>query len=249
MKIFLTLLNIVLAGLVVWAASGFFKTPASQTVYTVGRDRSKTTENRTRVSAAAPAAISIEEAAGLVTRYNLFNITRCPDAVSGRRGPSTQQMTLIGIYKMGNSRGAIIQQTQQRSRRTTTNTNNAQQPIKQFYTVGEVLSNGYTLASIDDGQVTLSRGGSTMQLQLEKAGRGISTSATTTQTQRRLSTQQLQQFMMMGQMRMMQQMMQQQNRMLQQNRNQQQGQIPSSNRRNSSSSGNSSSSSSRSRSR
>ena len=133
----------------------------------------------------APAAISIEEAAGLVTRYNLFNITRCPDAVSGRRGPSTQQMTLIGIYKMGNSRGAIIQQTQQRSRRTTTNTNNAQQPIKQFYTVGEVLSNGYTLASIDDGQVTLSRGGSTMQLQLEKAGRGISTSATTTQTQRR----------------------------------------------------------------
>lgn len=244
MKIFLTLLNIVLAGLVVWAASGFFKTPASQTVYTVGRDRSKTTENRTRVSAAAPAAMSIEEAAGLVTRYNLFNITRCPDAVSGRRGPSAQQMTLIGIYKMGNSRGAIIQQTQQRSwRRTTTNTNNAQQPIKQFYTVGEVLSNGYTLASIDDGQVTLSRGGSTMQLQLEKAGRGISTSATTTQTQRRLSTQQLQQFMMMGQMRMMQQMMQQQNRMLQQNRNQQQGQIPSSNRRNSSSS------SSRSRSR
>ncbi len=249
MKIFLTLLNIVLAGLVVWAASGFFKTPASQTVYTVGRDRSKTTENRTRVSAAAPAAISIEEAAGLVTRYNLFNITRCPDAVSGRRGPSAQQMTLIGIYKMGNSRGAIIQQTQQRSwRRTTTNTNNAQQPIKQFYTVGEVLSNGYTLASIDDGQVTLSRGGSTMQLQLEKAGRGISTSATTTQTQRRLSTQQLQQFMMMGQMRMMQQMMQQQNRMLQQNRNQQQGQIPSSNRRNNSCGGNSGSSS-RSRSR
>ncbi len=246
MKIFLTLLNIVLAGLVVWAASGFFKTSSSQTVYTVGRDRSAATENRTRVSAAAPAAMSISEAAGLVNRYNLFNITRCPDAVSGRRGPSIQQMTLIGIYKMGNSRGAIIQQTQQRSwrRTTTTNTNTQQQPVKQFYTVGEVMSNGYTLASIEEDQVTLSRGGSSMQLQLVKAGRGVSTSTTTTQTRPRLSTQQLQQFMIMGQMRMMQQMMQQQNRMMQQ------GQIPSSNsnRRNSNSGGNSGGSS-RSRSR
>jgi hypothetical protein len=225
MKLFLTLSNVVLAGLVLWAVSGFFRAPSTETVYTVGRDRNAAAETRTRVTAAAPAELSAGDAAGLITRYNLFNISRCPDAVSGRGRTQTPQMTLVGIYKIGNAQGAIIQQRQQLARGRNTSSNSTQQAEKRFYQVGEVLSNGYTLAAIDDGKVTLSRGGSTMDLQLESAGRGI-TAPGTTQTQQRPTAQQTQQFMMMS---MMQQMMQQ-NRMMmqQQNRNQQQsqGQIP-----------------------
>jgi len=224
MKIFLTLSNIVLAGFVLWAVSGFFRAPSAETVYTLGRDRDAVTETRSKVAAAAPAALSIDDAANLVTRYNLFNISRCPDAVSGRGRPQARQMTLIGIYKVGNAQGAIIQQTPQRAQGQG-GAAGAQQAEKRFYQVGEVLSNGYTLAAIDDGKVTLSRGGSTMDLQLESAGRNITTASAAAQT-RRPTLQQTQQFMMMN---MMQQMMQQNRMIMQQSRNQQQqpqGQIP-----------------------
>ncbi len=231
MKIFLTLLNIALIGIVIWRASGFFKSSGEEE-FTVGRDRAVSTETATRVTAPAATPMSISEAGTLVTRYNLFNLTRCPDAVAGR-GASRPQMTLLGIYKIGNSQGAIIQQRAQQQRGPVRAGTNQQQAEKLYFQVGEVMNNGYTVAAIDSGKVTLSRSGSTLELQLETAGRNINTTGQT-QTNRQPNAQQIQQMMMMGQMRMMGQMMQQQNRMMQQQQQQQQqqnrqGQVPARN--------------------
>ncbi len=233
MKIFLTLLNIALIGIVIWRVSGFFKSSGEEE-FTVGRDRAVSTETATKVTAPAATPMSVSEAGTLVTRYNLFNLTRCPDAVAGR-GASRPQMTLLGIYKIGNSQGAIIQQRTQQRGPVRAGTNQ-QQAEKLYFQVGEVMSNGYTVAAIDSGKVTLSRSGSTLELPLETAGRNINTTGQT-QTNRQPNAQQIQQMMMMGQMRMMGQMMNQQNRLMQQQMQQQQqqqqqgrqGQVPARN--------------------
>lgn len=229
MKIFLIFMNIALASGIFWGLSGFFK-PKEEVVYTVGRDRSMDrNEPKTKVHTPTVQNMSSEDARATVNRFNLFNISRCPDAVAGRggRGGNTQ-MTLLGIYRVGPSQGAIIQQSRQRTPFQRNTAQNTAAP-KTFYRIGETLDNGYTLSSIDGNKVTLSRGSSSMELQLASAGSTQTTAAAQARQQRPRTQQEVQNMMMMGMMRQMMRQNQQQNRLIQQQSRQNQQQNPGQN--------------------
>ena len=212
MKALLIVLNLALALGALWGVSSLFKTE-EKVVYSAGRERSESRpESRSKIVGTTPKAITAEDAELMITRNNLFNINRCPDAV-------------VGIYKVGPNQGAVIRQTKQARRNFFTRNNNNQQQQQQqaapqqFFRIGDTLENGYTLKSVGSNSVTLSRSGSNMELQLESAGQNVTAAQASQQAaaQRPRNAAEMQQMMMMGQMRMMQQMMMQQNRMVQQN--------------------------------
>ena len=102
--------------------------------------------------------------------------------MNSRWGGGSAQMALLGIYRVGNFEGAIIQQKRNRRggppRRTANNRNGTAQqvtepPLKQFLRLGEALENGYVLSSIGSDSVTLSRGGGKLELQLETASKNL----------------------------------------------------------------------------
>ncbi|MDD3116672.1 MAG: hypothetical protein PHO45_04815 [Victivallaceae bacterium] len=223
MKALLIVLNLALALGALWGVSSLFKTE-EKVVYSAGRERSESRpESRSKIVGTTPKAITAEDAELMITRNNLFNINRCPDAVAGRGGRTANtQLALVGIYKVGPNQGAVIRQTRQARRNFFTRNNNNQQQQaapQQFFRIGDTLENGYTLKSVGSNSVTLSRSGSNMELQLESAGQNVTAAQASQQAaaQRPRNAAEMQQMMMMGQMRMMQQMMMQQNRMVQQN--------------------------------
>lgn len=223
MKIFLIFLNLLLAGGVLYQTVSLLK-GKEKIEFTAGKDhsKSKTKPKMEAKSEPLPPPIAPEEAARIVVAQNLFNLNRCPEAVAGRG--NSNQMSLIGIYRVAGLEGAIIEQKRQTSRRNifqdmrnmlasrggrrpttgATITTTTLLPLQKFFRVGETLENGYKLASVGADYVILSRGTSTTRLQLELAGRD--TTNRSSGNNRRLSTEQMGQMIMMGQMRMMQMM-------------------------------------------
>lgn len=210
MKVLLIILNFGLALGALWGVSGLFKT-SEKAVYSAGRDRSEErADGPSKLTTPKVQAMTADMAKQLVAGNNLFNLSRCPEAVAGRGGAPAAQLTLLGIYKVGPNQGAIIQQSRQ-ARRTMFNRNTQQQlaSTQQFFRVGETLEGGYTLKSVSNNTVTLSRNGSAMELQLEPAGKGITTAAAQAAQAAAnppRTPAQIQQMMMMGGMRMIQSM-------------------------------------------
>lgn len=226
MKIWLILLNCLLAAGCVYQATALFSDGSAEVEYVAGKDRSaKAGKAAARPAAPKTPQITSGTAARILLSNNIFNVARCPEALNSRWGGGGTQIALLGIYRVGDFEGAVIQQ-KRRNRRGPARRNNrtgatqaADPPLKQFLRVGESLENGYVLTAIGTDSVTLTRGGGKMELQLETASKNLpSTVAAAAAAARRSrpSAQQMQQFMMMRQMRVMEQLIRQNN---QQNRN------------------------------
>ena len=111
MKIWLLLLNLLLAGGVAHQAVTLFRNDVPEVEYTVGKDRSRKTKETPKSTPEKSAAMTPREAAGLIIGANIFNLTRCPDAQSGRWGGNSAQMSLLGVYRIGSYQGAIIHES------------------------------------------------------------------------------------------------------------------------------------------
>ena len=158
MKKLLISVNVVLAFLLVLSLWGAF-TGVGSVKLEVGKkkNRSKTTAT---VTAPAPAKFKVpgsEEAVATIVRKNVFDTQRTGGAAGGRGAT----YTLVGIYSVNKTKGAIIK-SQGGIRR-------GNMPIKQFFRVGDVLPNGYTLSAVSDNQAVLMRGASRMTLDLALA--------------------------------------------------------------------------------
>lgn len=211
MKIWLLLLNLLLAGGVAHQAVTLFRNDVPEVEYTVGKDRSRKTKETPKSTPEKSAAMTPREAAGLIIGANIFNLTRCPDAQSGRWGGNSAQMSLLGVYRIGSYQGAIIQQKRNTRRgpgnwRNRNQNTTAEKPLKQFLRLGESLENGYTLTAVYDDYIVLSRGSGQLELKLETASKNLPSTiaaAAAAQRQNRPNAQQIQQMMMFRQMRMM----------------------------------------------
>ena len=211
MKIWLLLLNLLLAGGVAHQAVTLFRNDVPEVEYTVGKDRSRKTKETPKSTPEKSAAMTPREAAGLIIGANIFNLTRCPDAQSGRWGGNSAQMSLLGVYRIGSYQGAIIQQKRNTRRgpgnwRNRNQNTTAEKPLKQFLRLGESLENGYTLTAVHDDYIVLSRGSGQLELKLETASKNLPSTiaaAAAAQRQNRPNAQQIQQMMMFRQMRMM----------------------------------------------
>ena len=113
MKFSLVLLNIFLAGMLLWGVASHFQT-GKQTVYTVKKrsvsaqsgDSAKQTvkqpENQHR-------EMTPDEQLAKIIDANIFNADRCPNA--GTSGRNTRiELSLVGTFKIGDCVGAIIKQ-------------------------------------------------------------------------------------------------------------------------------------------
>lgn len=178
MKIWLLLLNLLLAGGVAHQAVTLFRNDVPEVEYTVGKDRSRKTKETPKSTPEKSAAMTPREAAGLIIGANIFNLTRCPDAQSGRWGGNSAQMSLLGVYRIGSYQGAIIQQKRNTRRgpgnwRNRNQNTTAEKPLKQFLRLGESLENGYTLTAVHDDYIVLSRGSGQLELKLETASKNL----------------------------------------------------------------------------
>lgn len=222
MKILIFIVNLFLAWLLVWEGISFFSGTPELAVRTV---RSKKNANAGRnTTVAKKKTMTADEAVQTIQRKNIFNITRCPDVVGGRGGSSA--MALLGIYRIGDRCGAIIQNSSPRqvARSGPPWMRQAQQARRQIrsqqtFMQGDVMENGYVVSEIYDDRVVLTRGGGRLELRLELASRPIA-QARAAQAARaaRPSAQQIQQRMQMQQMQMMRQLMQSTNAMQRQMR-------------------------------
>ncbi len=227
MKIGLILLNFLLACGVVYEVCGLF-TKDGKVQYVAKARTVKSGDASATKQATTPKKnkMSNNEASQILLASNIFDVSRCPEAVNSRGGGSAQ-MALLGIYQVGDCRGAIIQQKRNSNNRRPpwirNNNNTSQQstpPLKQFLRVGESLENGYVLKEIGEDSVTLSRGGGRLELTLETASKNSPSAlaaAAAASKQNRPSTQEMQQMMMVRGMRVMEQLVRQNS---QQNNNQ-----------------------------
>lgn len=221
MRLFLIIINIILAGGIAYQGYSLLKPSGKKIEYSLGGNRNSAAKEVAKVQ---PKSIDLdsENAISTIIGQNIFNLDRCPDAVSGRRSTQSIQMTLVGVCKVGPLEGAIIQQRQQARRwgnQQTQSTQNTEKERQQFFKVGEELGNGYVLASIAEDSVKLKRGSSTLILELETAGRFATSSTAQPRPQPTAEERmmQMQGMMMRGQMNMARMMMRQQQQMQQQN--------------------------------
>ena len=180
-------------------------------------------KNRTKTAAAptapAPAKFKVpgsEEAVATIVRKNVFDTLRTGGAAGGRGAT----YTLVGIYRVNKTQGAIIK-SQGGIRR-------GNMPVKQFFRVGETLPNGYTLSAISDNQAVLMKGSSRMTLDL-----ALASAANTVRSAPRTNTNPMQQMVNLMQQSIGMQQRQQMNmmRMMQQNSSSNSGSRGSTNRR------------------
>ena len=132
------------------------------------KNRSKTVS---ATAAPAPAKFKVpasEEAVATIVRKNVFDTQRTGGAASGR-GVATY--SLVGIYRVNNTQGAIIM--------SKGGVRRGNMPIKQFFRVGDELPNGYTLSSISGNQAVLMRGSSRMVLDMALSSEGNTVRRTT----------------------------------------------------------------------
>lgn len=116
--------------------------------------------------AAAPASSKFnvpdsEKAVSIIVDKNVFD----PQRTGGATGRGAVTYSLVGIYRVGNSQGAII--TSSGNAR-----NRSGMPNKQYYRMGDTLPNGYTLTAIENNQAVLMRGSSRMTMDLAYASQG-----------------------------------------------------------------------------
>lgn len=232
MKNLLILLNFLLLGGILYEVSGFLFNGDTEVQYTTksqGQSVKKENASAAKSTSAKFTISGVNEAAQILLGNNVFNVARCPEALNSRWGGNSVQMALLGIYRVGDFEGAIIQQKRGRQwggpRRIVNNRNGTQQqtelPLKQFLRVGESLENGYVLSAIGSDFVTLSRGGAKLELRLETASKNLPSTvaaAAAAARRNRPNAQQMQQFMMMRQMRVMEQLIRQNNQPNQNNR-------------------------------
>lgn len=202
MKKLLIFVNVILAFLLAISLWGAFFS-GNEVKLEVGKkkNRSKTVAE---TSAPAPARFKVpasEEAAAVIVRKNIFDTQRTGGAAAGRGGTT---YTLVGIYRVKNTQGAIIMSKGGIRR--------GNMPIKQFFRVGETLPNGYTLSEINNNQAVLMRGSSRMTLDMAFASESNTTRSVarpnTNPMQQMLNLMQqsigMQQRQQMNMMRMMQ---------------------------------------------
>ena len=124
MKTLLIVLNILLAGAVVWGSVGFIKklSPGgAKTTFTVKKRVPKTarlssTVKRDITPEKIPSGPSGESLVKQIVEADIFNQDRCPNGGFWGAGNARVEMTLVGTFKIGNSRGAVIlQKTQSRN--------------------------------------------------------------------------------------------------------------------------------------
>ncbi len=213
MKILILVVNLFLAGLLAWEAFSFFDGTPELAVRT-NRTKKNSGNAGRNVPTVKKTSMTVEEATRTIQQKNIFNITRCPDVIGGRGGSST--MALLGIYRIGDRCGAIIQNSSPRqvSRFGPPWMRQMQQARRQIrsqqtFMQGDVMENGYVVSEIYDDRVVLTRGGGRLELRLELASRPIA-QARAAQAARaaRPTAQQIQQRMQMQQMQMMRQLMQ-----------------------------------------
>ena len=101
MKVLILAVNLFLAGLLVWEAVRYFDGTPELAVRTE-RKKKKTVAGQG--SAAPQSEMSAEDAVRTIQQKNIFNITRCPDAIGGRGGSSS--LALLGIFRIGDKCGA-----------------------------------------------------------------------------------------------------------------------------------------------
>ena len=121
MKIFLILLNILLAGAVVWGGIGFVKNLSpggTKPAFTVKKRNPKPASAavvRTEKPRETKPLRSGENMVKQIVETDIFNQERCPNA-GFWGGNARVEMTLVGTFKIGESKGAVIlQKTQTRN--------------------------------------------------------------------------------------------------------------------------------------
>ena len=198
--------NVILAFLLAISLWGAFA-GSNDVKLEVGKKK-KRTKSVTAATAPAPAKFKVpgsEEAAATIVRKNVFDTQRTGGAAGGR-GVATY--TLVGIYRVNKTQGAIIT--------SKGGVRRGNMPIKQFFRVGDTLPNGYTLSEINGNQAILMRGASRMTLDLAYSSQGY-----TTRNTARRNTNPMQQMLNLMQQSIGMQQRQQMNmmRMMQQNNN------------------------------
>lgn len=158
MKKLLICVNTVLAFLLAISLWGAFSGGNGDKLE-VGKKK-KRSKNVAAAVAPTPAKFNVpasEEAVSTIVRKNIFDTQRTGGAAWGRGAT----YTLVGIYKVRNTQGAII--TSKGGFRQ------GNMPVQQFFRVGDTLPNGYTLAEISNNQAILMRGASRMTLDMAQA--------------------------------------------------------------------------------
>ena len=227
MKIAILIFNLLLAGTLGLEAVRYFSGSPQLAVSTT-RTKKHSAHTAAKPAAQKKAVMSDEEAVRTILSNNIFNITRCPDAIGGMRGGSSS-MFLLGVYRIGDKRGAIIQQNTRQVRSFSPfgprpQTQQRQIKPQQTFMQGDVMDNGYVVSEIYDDRVVLSRNGGKMELRLELASRPLTQArAAAAARAARPTPQQMQQRMQFQQMMMMQQLMQSTSAMQRQMSNQNRG--------------------------
>jgi len=215
MKTAILIFNLILAAVIGVEAMRYFSGPPKLAVST-NRNRKHAAHAQTKTVPAKKTAMSDSEAVRTILSNNIFNITRCPEAV-GARGGGITSMALVGVYSIGDRRGAIIQQNTRTVRFpgfAGRQTQQRQVKPQQTFMQGDTMDNGYVVSEIYDDRVVLTRGGGKMELRLELASRPITQArAAAAARAARPTAQQMQQRMQFQQMMMMQQLMQSTNAM------------------------------------
>lgn len=219
MKILLIIVNLFLAGMVVREGVALLRPSGGETLELVRRERPAASKKTAQPATPVKGDVAIDPLR-TVLRHNIFDMSRCPDAIAGRRGASGSSISLVGVYQIGDCVGAIIQQKRQNNRRgpwrnnRSNNNSKPELPLQQFFRVGESLENGYRLEEVYPDRVVLRRNGGSMELRLENASTNLpsTVAAAAAAAQRNRPTQQqMQQMMMFQQMRMMRELIRQNN--------------------------------------
>jgi len=225
-KILILIVNLLLSGVLVWETVHFFSNSSNLTVSRGTRAKKHTGAAAAKNSVKKPAEPE-PDIMQKILNGNIFNVTRCPEAVGGRGG-GIASMQLVGIYHIGDQKGAIITLNTRNNFRpgpggwnNRGRQNTRQLKPQQTFMLGDTMDNGYVVSAIYDDRVELTRGGGHMELRLELASRPV-TQARNAAAWRasRPTAQQMQQRMQMDQMMMMRQLMQSTNQMQRQMMNQ-----------------------------
>lgn len=139
--------------------------------------------------------------ANIAIKYNLFAPNR--GNVAGQqqvtRNPlnnssSARKFKLVGVYRFGKIRGAIILSSPQsrlrsrsRYRRRPVQPASAKQQTKRFYRVGEMVNDGFRLKKVETRTVLLTKGSESITLEIEHNNPIIRESSTPKNKARRVS--------------------------------------------------------------
>ena len=205
MKKLLLIGNTVLAFLLGLSLWGAFRSGDSVKLETGRKKSARKSENagNTASSAVKFTVPTSDEAASVIVNKNVFD----PQRTGGAVGRGAVTYTLVGFYRVGSTQGAII--TAKGGRRPANGSN------KQYFRIGDILPNGYTLTAIENNQAVLMRGSSRMTLDMAYASEGMNVRSNTRRSnvnpmqqmvnlmQQSIGMQQRQQMQQMNMMRMM----------------------------------------------